>query len=691
MSELTTRQVDGYTIVTSGKLQCPSREACDQRSNETYEQYVRRHCLDHELGEFESLDDAERNLGLNCSYYDHKYLWGNPTLTASPHWEMHAFLDESCWAPEDLEQGVPLDKRSFVLPPAGQRKPGIYRRFKQVEVSRETQKTAIGGRHHVIFRQKREYFVHGRRNFRQILRSASVTIVRGSLRVIRRMGTANENYKRLYGAWSVVCRLCGRRGHTRVKANVCSVCAGAGVPRDKQKLSQRWVSLIDNGPGGNGASGKDECSFRWLSGSADSMASCNLAVFGLRSVTVGQRPDEYIWDDPQDEKNCNTPEKRAFIAEQFDESVRQLEHEDDDGRGGEMLVLDTPKHLDDYTCKIAKAPLSDLFHSFRRPARWVTTETDCAPFVVAGMRYYYPIKGDGKRALDAKALDKHEKQMAERRFAAEYLIDPLDQARATFKYEHFPIVKFDDAPPEIRFGLGCDVSPQQQQELDALNLRIVAINACDPAGIEEQKKLGDANFIVAARIDRYGKLWITRLVMGKWVSSRIWSEIEKAAQYNNAQFTDYEMPASEVHIKNGFEKWCRDQSEARSALNESAVAVSPAIKFSHMPKSTKRARIDSMETRLPIYILDNAGGDDPEVIATYRHQWVALGVTDHDDGPDATSRLSRYLTGKRYVPPAEKEEEAAAGVSLAAIKAAAGLQKPGPGVWGERGGVTRAA
>lgn len=691
MPDRVTRQVEGHLIVTSGSLSCPHPNLCDGGpavDDRAPEEYVRQHCREHNLGEFETRADAERNLGVWCFYYFDKYVWGNSELHPYPHWEIHAFIAESTWSETDLQHRIPLDRRKNkgYLPPAAERRVGEYRRFKQVEVPRQCQKTSIGARAYTIFRSIREYFVNGKKNYRFIIRSATGKNTKDTLEVIRRMSRKSPEIARLYGIWLMHCSHCGHNEQVPEKVLLCTKCNG-------DKVRHRRISLIDNTQG-TGATGRDQMSFRWLTDSADAVAAYSVWVAGLKTTTTGQRPDHYTWDDPQTEENSRTVEMRRGISDRFDGSVRELQF------GGELLVLDTRKYINDFCGKIADEPLASQFFSLRREVRWRTDEPDEAPWVVDGWRYYYPVRGDGQRALDAKQVAELRTQ---RTFSAEYMNNPVDEESQKFKRKDFIIVsKSDDPrdwpahqteaiPIEIRYGLGRGLTTAEQMELDSIRVRINAKNACDPAGDGTQKKTGDDNFIVATRQDRHSRIYIPKLAAGHWGSKRLYDEIESASTYNDAAFTDYEMPASETHIREAYDKWVRDRTEEQEAGGR--LFERPNIKFEHMPKSGKDSRIDQMESFLPIYILDDAAS--PDLIEKYIMQWIARGIDDHDDGPDATSRLIKYFRGRKYKDPTEPEgdqwvdpNDGATYVTLAALKQMAVRKQP-TGLWGAGGGDAR--
>lgn len=691
------RTVEGHEIVTSGSLICPSPDRCDLRRGERYEAYVERHCADHEI-DLSFSENAERNLGLWCFYYDHKFIYGNKTLIAQPFWEIHAFIAEDEWNEIDLEERIPIRQKTFArIPDANLRRPGDVRSMKQVEIPRQCEKTSTGAEAYTVFLSKREYFVNDVRNYPIFIRSETTLNAGDSLRTIKMRCTRRAKIRDLYGVQLLTCPACSES--RQVPFGDPKVCPACGATK---KIRSQRISLIDLTRGAGGTK-DDSITFRWATDLGNVDPDDEDAVYSVRAVglftrVTGQRPRRYILDDIQTADNSDSHEKREKLRKRFDEAVRQVEF------GGQMVVINTRKFPDDFCAQISKEPLRSMFHTLHRRVYWPTTEPDNPPYVVDGMRYYYPINGLGKPALDARQVAAYERLMVERDFAAEFLNDPTDEKRAVFKREHFKIVSRSEnqsdwstgqdrmVPPEIRFGLGREVTPSEQDELLQQNVRIFALNSCDPAGIEVQKKSGDDNFIVAMRRDRHGAIYVTRLIAGKWASRRVWEEIYKADLYNHPQFTDYEMPASELHIKDSHDKWIREKSEALSAINEQPVVISVPMKFSHMPKSSKRSREDQMEMYLPIYILDDAGGDDPGIIEKFIGQWLSLSSgSGHDDGPDALSRLARWFTGGKYKQPGKQEEEQGIKIidgeqhiPLGLIKA---MQRPAAtkGLWGQQG------
>jgi hypothetical protein len=659
------------------------------RADESYEDYVARHSADHGLPAFANAEDAERNFGLNCFYAFDKYIWKNPTLTPYPHWEIHEFIANWVWNEEDLEQRVPHAQRNFAIPPADARRPGEARRFKQAELPRENMKTSIGARAYPVYRQLREHFIMGRDSYRVVIRSATATNSVDTLNIIERMTSGSRNLKRLYGVWIAKCYECQETLQCQERPLICPSCNMAYG----RKTKWRRIGLV-NDARGSGATGQNQLSFRWLTDTddVDAVAPYHFKAAGLETETTGWRPDLYVWDDPQTEKNSNTPEKRAKIFEKFDGSVRELEF------SGQLLVYNTRKFVDDFAGQISKEPLVSLFFSMHRKARWPTTAPDAMPFVLRGYRYYFPVKGNGERALDEQALDALELQMVERKYSAEYLNEPIDPKRALFKREHFKILdvnKPEDLrriPDEVLFGLNREIAPNEQRSLETRGLRIYAYNAIDPSGKADQSMKGDETAIVGLRVDRYGAIYITYIAGGQWSDDVMWNEAYKSARYNRPIEINYEMGVDELHARSSYEKWSRDKSD------ELGVKIILPITFDHMPKSSKWTRIEQMVQWTKggnFYILSNAA--EPAVIEKYISQWLHYQATDHDDYPDATSRMLANLLRNTYHA-AEKTEEhqsvvqitenGAASITMAAVMKIAGNRHPARQLWGQGGGAS---
>lgn len=707
------RRVEDRDIVLSGSLNCPSFGRVDKLPGEKYSAYVRRHCQDHDLGEFDQLEDAERNCGIWCFFYNHKYVFGNATLLPQPFYEIHAFIAWDEWNEEDLEERVSIPRKKFTrLPDAADRKLGDVRQMKQIEVPRQCEKTSIGSNAYSIFRSLHEYYVNDERNFPIMIRSETTLNARDSLGKIRAKAKAGKNIKRLYGVRLLKCAKCGEFSHISMQSAI--ACPGCG---ETKKVRSQEIALIDPTRGAGGT-GRDSVTFRWATNTAEvgqtvhaaeitlaaageedeepafddddfepeeesEEAVYSVRAVGLKTALTGQRPRLYVLDDIQSEDNSDSHEKRIRIINRFDEAKRQVEF------GGQMLVFNTRKYVDDFAGQISIEPLRSLFHTLHRRVYWETDEPDAAQYVVDGRRYYYPINGKGEATLDAAEVEKLYRQMGDRKFAAEYLNDPTDEKRAVFKRAHFPIIDMDDPaayqriPIEIRYGLGRHVTPDEQYELSSIGLKIQAYNFWDPAGKELQSKRGDDTFGVGMRISRYGAIWITCLAAGQWSATETWNQVERLAEYNHPVWSDYEMGVDEKNCRPSFQKWTRDKGEERG------ITPMVAMHWSHMPKSAKMGRIEKMESWAAnggISILSNAGLGDLNIIEKYIGQWIGLGVTGHDDGPDATSRcIPLRIVEREYRPPAKGAEEPthslSGGVPFSMVKGLA--HKPIAKTWGE--------
>lgn len=723
----TIRRVENRDIVTSGTLKCPAFDLCDKLPGERYADYVRRHARDHDCGEFDSLEDAERNLGLWCFYYFHKYVFGNATLTRQPFFEIHAFLAWDEWNEDDLEERLPLAQRTWKrIPDVADRKPGDVRRMKQAEVPRQCEKTSTGSNAYPIFRSLGEYYVNDERNYPIMIRSETALNARDSLTKIRAKAKAGKNITRLYGVRLLKCGKCGESSHVSFSSELkCPAC------NETKKLRAQVIGLIDPTRGAGGT-GRDSVTFRWATNTAEvgqpvhavdvTLASItgeegdvepdeeefepeaeneeavySVRAVGLKTALTGQRPRGYILDDIQTEDNSKTDEMRAKIIARFDEARRQVKF------GGWMLVIDTRKYVNDFAGTISREPLRSLFHSLHRRAYWETDEPDEPPYVVNGLRYYFPIDGTGAPALDAAQLDNYWRQFGDRTFCTEFLNDPSAEKGAAFSRKDFHVIDVTDPaqyqriPIEIRYGLGRPLTADEEYELAQHHLRVDAHNWWDPRGNEGQSAGGDDDFGVGTRLNRYGTaIFVTCMSAGQWSETKLWDEVERLNAYNQPVWTDYEMGVDERSCKAAHQKWLRDRAET--------IGFAPTFQmhWSKMPKSSKMPRIKRMGVFTEhtsrndhtksydkgFFILSNAGGDDPNLIEKYIGQWIAIGrSTDHDDGPDATSRGIRFFINRTYqAPPSQAEESAqptlSGGVPFSMLK---GLGfKPPRRMWGER-------
>lgn len=656
-----TRVTESHIFVINGSTDCPSPDLCDQQRGESYEKYVYRHCRDHQLGEFTSIEDAERNLGLYCLYFFHKFIIGNPKLLPKPFWETHQFISNWTWSVEDLEQGVSFAQRTFELPAADRRRAGDYRRYKQLEVPRKCQKTSTVSKAYATQESLRQYFLFGNIHFRIILTSATSTLTTGLLRSYKAIWARNLNIKRLYGI---------------------TVTYGKG-----RNVYTERISLLSR----NCKAGMNAIAFRWLSDSDDASgkAAFNFMAAGVQTELVGQRADLYIFDDPASDKNSNTPGKREKIKACFSEQTRQLEHT------GRMIVCNTRKHLEDFGGMIQKAPLRDRFHTLHRKAVWVDPRTHEKLF-------YYPLDGEGEAQLDERNLELLRASMPEHEFSSEYLNEPLDPERALFRREDFQIVPANTAPAEIRYGLGRELTRDEQDDLARQRVEIFGYNHCDPAGKEEQSKRGDDSAIVGWRRDRFGNVYITYLRSGQWASSRLWEELYAAYCYNRPLRTDYEKPSNDLHTLASYQAWvAKKQKDIDDATPKGQPKPSADIRplFQNVPRSTKPSRIQQMEPLLKskrLFILDNAAA--PEEIEKFVSQFVSYLALDHDDYADCASRMVPILGPQNFAdvakPPAiESDFTVAEGVTSVPFSALLEMNKDkGDGqLWGQKGRSTNAA
>lgn len=599
-------------IVLDGSMTCPKPQWCDRKENEEYPAYVRRHARDHEMNfpSQSAVDDIERNLTMHCGYFGHKYIIGNKTLCPDPFWEIHEFVFNWEFHPDDLEMQLwdeedpaVAEGYTFELKPAEDRLPGIYKRFKEVELPRGCQKTSTVSKAYVTISHLRQRFIYDNIYHRIIITSATTTLTEGVADALKNLWEKNQRLKRLFGI---------NRYKTYKNAR-----------GDRHELIRR--------DGIYGSKGKNTVNLRWMKDADDAngMTAFSVLYAGIKTETQGQRADEYVFDDGNTKKNSRDTKNdslRKAVIECFEEQVNQLDPT------GKMLVCNTRQHLHDFGGKIKSPEFRQMFHIMHRRARFIDPKT-------GKEKAYYPADGLGReryslRVLDGMALIKPEAEMW-----SEYQNCPRDPSKQIFTRAQFQIVDVDDprVPIEVRYGLGRPLTGPERGELEQNRLVISAYNTCDPCGKEEQSAKGDSTWIGEHRFDRHGDWWIVGLDFGQWDSGETWRRMYTAWVHNRPLAADYELPASELHVRGSFEKWKAD--EARNL----GFQITMQIDFDHMPKAGKPTRIQHLTPwtkNRKIYILSSIAR---EIRKEFLDQFHDYPQHAHDDAPDMVSRCLRFV------------------------------------------------
>lgn len=641
--------VEVREIVSDGwaSTKCPRKEWCDRKDGEEHADYVRRHAREHEMPfpSQTSIDDMERNLTINCLFYGHKYTIGNQTLCPDPFWEIHDFVMNWEFHPDDLEMGlwdeddpVVAEGYSFELKPHDERLPGVYKRFKEVELPRGCQKTSTVSKAYVTLSHLRQRYIFDKVYHRIIITSATTTLTEGVTSALTSVWQKNKNIKRLFGINRYRTNLVGgREAHIECDmhgATVAPIATGARKPvgvcceRASWTVPPREEKTLLRRDGIYGAKTKNTVSLRWVEDSEDAsgLSAFSVLYAGIGTETQGQRADEYIFDDGNTKKNSKTDAMRAKVIECFEEQVNQLDP------GGRMTVCNTRQHLYDFGGKIKTKEFRRLFHILHRRARFVDTKT-------GREKAYYPVDGTGReryslRILDDMALIKPESEMW-----SEFMNCPFDPKKKTFNRDNFQIIDIDDprVPIEVRYGLGRALTSVEQVDLQKSRLTIQAFNTCDPAGKEEQSVKGDSTWIGGHRFDKHGNWWITYLEFGQWDSDETWNQNYLGWLYNRPIAADYELPASELHVRGSFEKWKADKSR------DLGFPITMMLDFESMPKAGKPGRIQALTPwtkHRRIYLLSSIPAATRDAFLRQFHDYPQ---GEHDDAPDMVARCLRFV------------------------------------------------
>jgi predicted phage terminase large subunit-like protein len=614
-----TEDVEVREIVLDGSTTCPRPQWCDQRDGEEYEDYVRRHAGEHGM-DFPSqtaIEDIERNLSLWCLYYAHKYLIGNRTLTPYPFWETHEFVANWNFHPDDLEMGLWEEedpvvaseftdstgkrrKITYELKPADERLPGVYKRFKEVELPRGCQKTSTVSKAYVTWSHLRQRFIFDNIYHRIIITSATTTLTEGVTGALKSLWEKNQRIKKLFG-----------------------------INRYRTIRNQTGDRQVFKGRDGiYGSKGKNTVNLRWMKDADDATGLTAFSVMyaGIKSETQGSRADEYIFDDGSTKKNSKNDALREAVVACFEEQFNQLDPM------GQLMVCNTRQHLYDFGGKIKSPEYRGMFHILHRRARYVDTNSGTE-------KAYYPVDGLGRERYTLKWLDDAALLKPESEMWAEYMNCPFDPAKKMFSRDQFQIIDLDDrVPMEVRYGLGRALSQTERVDLERAKRNIVAYNTCDPAGKEQQSIKGDSTWIVGSRFDQFGNWWITYLAYGQWDSDETWNQNYIAWLYNRPAAADYELPASELHVRGSFEQWKANKAQ------ELGFPITMMMDFFPMPKSGKPARIEALSPwtkNRRIFILSTIAKNVRDEFLSQIHEYPQ---GKHDDGPDALARTLRFVS-----------------------------------------------
>lgn len=595
-------------FVTNGSETCPSPELCDIRGGESYESYVHRHCADHDLGKFDDVEDAERNLGVWCLFYYAKHIQGNLSLGVGsaieaawePCWEDAEILANNEFSPEDTEQNLNWDDRTFRLLPAAERTgTPVFKPWKKLTKVRGTQKTSWGLAY-VTWMHLRAYFIEGNTSLRLLTISATSGHARDAyFEPLKTMWSSHETLSRLYGAERVM-KSKDENGEYEVQ----QLCLLAPGSRGKDRLRLRWN--VSN----TKYSGK---------------SAVSVMCAGIKTVTQGKRWDVVVIDDPVVIDNSETQEQREKVDRKLSDLRKQA-----DARCF-IVYFNTPLHNNDASAKIDKERGAD-YHIFYRPAFWTDTKTK-------ETIYYW-----SKNALNEPVWPKWrvEKARFDHDFYSQIALR-LDLGGATDITAHdFIRVATADAPEEIRFGLGRPLTDDERAMLEHERVEQHCWNFADTTGKAEKTVRGDRSAIVAVRIDRQINIWVTRVVYGYWTTTEEDEAIFEATQRNQPEFFEYE-------ISGQLEKYIRKQHALLHERKSRELGRPILIPFRYVYAQTGgdfagKKRIKKMQPLIKtgrVRILEDAG--TPQDIAELIDDFVALGKKDHDDGADALSRVQPHL------------------------------------------------
>jgi len=625
---------------------------------ETFEAYVRRHCVDHEIYIDAPFVDLRRNLYLWCLHAFHKFCLENPAVSPWPFWEDHEFLANDDFNESDLEMDQPdKAKRRYRIPPLAMRAPGERRRQKKLEKPRETMKTADGFAY-ATWKHLREYYIEDNTNLRITVHSSTTRLTR------------KRYINHAHTVWG------------RTSGELFDLFHGEEEYGPEGRKKTRKIGLIHT----RGALNRidNTIKLRWLQDDPRAFATHSMMGIGADSESTGERSDIYIGDDVQTADNSRTLEMRIEIKRKVADQERQLEH------GGLWLWIDTRKYVDDIAGEIDREH-REFYWILHRKASWRCP--DCGEET-----YYWPVDGTGKARITEVWLAEQRKKYGTRNFWNELYNEPIDPDKQIFKREWFEIVPFDvNVPLEVRAGLGPITSDEEQlrfeEEVARLaeeGIRIHSICCGDPAGLEKRSKRGDKTAIVGLRLDRTMKPWFTVVKSGQWTGQQQKENALAACVYNKPAVFIWEIVQD-----SGVEKaWGDFQLEKSRALGH---PVLMPMRFEKPRRTvTKFQLIEELEPYfsggVKIVLSSMCTREDAEELIA---QLCGLGVEDHDDLANAPALAINWFKKLPIRREEQREAESIYGVSengnptvsLGAVIAQKLARPVKQGTWGRSGGM----
>lgn len=607
-AERQTKETEGHLFVLSGSTTCPHPKLCDVRKGEDYEAYVRRHAREHQLGDFGDLEDAERNLGVWCLYFYARHIQGNLSLGTGkaikadwePCWEDAEILANTHFSLEDTEQDVAWDQRTFRLLPAAERTgTPVYKPWKKLTKVRGTQKTSWGLAF-ITFKHLRAYFLFGNTAYRCLTISATSSLARDSyFEPLKTMWSSHETLMRLYGI-DVQKKGKDENGDPIIE-RLCLLAPGS---RGKDRLRTRW-NLMEKRSSGKTA--------------------ISVMCAGIRTVTTGKRWDLISVDDPVVPENVGTEPQRKKVEAKLADLRKQA-----DARC-EIAYFNTPYHLSDASSKI-DAEQGNLYHIFYRPAMWYDTATKLPVF-------YWEENALGEPVWTPQRIENERHQPD---FWSQVMLRTRNAESAAFAEEDFPILKLEDAPDEVRFGLGKPLTAEEQESLATRHLEVRAMNFFDSAG--DKPGAGDRSADIGVRIDRAGNIVVTHIAYGRWTTTQEEDEIWSGMIRNQPAFVEFEVSgAMEKYVrKTHADLQARKSVELRRPITIPIVYKAAQSNVAGTKGKLRIAKMNPLAKTGRIRILEDAGSvaDRKQLI----DEFVNLGITDHDDGADALSRVLGHVT-----------------------------------------------
>lgn len=187
----------------------------------------------------------------------------------------------------------------------------------------------------------------------------------------------------------------------------------------------------------------------------------SVSVAGMGGTILSAHSDLILLDDPQGERNSNSPLQRKKVLSWFQKTVLPILEPD-----GSIVICMTRWHKDDLAGVIMSDPGFGNWHVIEQRAQWEDK---------AGNRnILFPEK------FSAETLDRLRANMGSAAFKTQYLNDISGQEDSAFRIEWIESARFEKIPESLRIFVGIDLAISEKKGASRFAYAVLGL---DKAGV----------------------------------------------------------------------------------------------------------------------------------------------------------------------------------------------------------------